>query len=160
MDLFLKTIFLTALASGNRVSELAALTRSTASISPTEVKLFVRQGFLFKNQVLDRTRPPITFPCIGNSHQLCPGATLSEYLKRSKTLAKGDHLFVHPTTGAPLVSGRLSYWLSKAIQTLDPNGQGSAHDFRKFAFSLAFTRGLPVKEIVAHGFWTTNIWFP
>lgn len=153
--LFLKAIFLTALASGNRVSELAAITRSNADISATEIRLTVRQGFLYKNQALDRTPPPITFPCIGPHHQLCPGSTLTEYIRRTETLAKGDHLFVHPNTGCALTSGRLSYWLSKAIQTLDPNGQGSAHDFRKFAFSLAFTRGLPVKEIVAHGFWTT-----
>ena len=49
-DLFLKTLFLTALASGNRLSELAAVTRSGLRLTKEEAFLPTRPDFLFKNQ--------------------------------------------------------------------------------------------------------------
>ena len=63
-DLFLKT-FLVALASGNRVSELAALDRASVRWEDdlTGVTIPDRQGFVFKNQSLDRVPPGVYFFC-------------------------------------------------------------------------------------------------
>ena len=66
-DLFLKTIFLVAVASGNRCSELAACTREGITFDNNTVTIPTKEGFLFKNQTLNRTPPPVTFPSL-----LCP----------------------------------------------------------------------------------------
>ena len=57
----MKEMFLTALATGNRVSELAALSRASILVSPTnsQVTLPVCPGFLYKNQSISQTHPNI-----------------------------------------------------------------------------------------------------
>ena len=154
-DLFLKTIFLVAVASGNRCSELAACTREGISFEGDRVTIPTKEGFLFKNQTIDRTPPPVTFPSMASRHQLCPAFALSSYLEKSSQLPHKNTLFVHPKSGLPLLSGRLSYWIAKAIFTFDRSNKGTAHDCRKFGHSLAFTRGILPKTILTHGFWTT-----
>ena len=49
-ELFLKTIFLTAVASANRASELAAVERGSTVFRQSGVSLGLRTDFLFKNQ--------------------------------------------------------------------------------------------------------------
>ena len=80
---------------------------------------------------------------------------LSSYLEKSFHLPHANTLFVHPKSGLPLLSGRLSYWIAKAISTFDSSNRGTAHDCRKFGHSLVFTRGVLPKTILSHGFWTT-----
>ena len=93
-DLFLKTIFLVAVASGNRCSELAACTREGISFDSNTVTIPTKEGFLFKNQTLDRTPPPVTFPSMATKHQLCPAFPLSTYLTKSAHLPHKNTLFV------------------------------------------------------------------
>ena len=128
-DLFLKTIFLVAIASGNRCSELAACIREGISFEGNKVTIPTKEGFLFKNQTMERTPPPVSFPSMATRHQLCPASALSSYLEKSSHLPHKDTLFVHPKSGCPLLSGRLSYWIAKAIFTFDRRWR-----------SLAFTR--------------------
>ena len=104
---------------------------------------------------MDRTPPPVAFPSMATKHQLCPAFALSSYLEKSSQLPHKNSLFAHPKSGLPLHSGRLSYWIAKAIFTFDSSNKGTAHDCRKFGHSLAFTRGILPKTILAHGFWTT-----
>ena len=85
-DLFLKTIFLVAVASGNRCSELAACTREGISFEDNRVTIPTKEDFLFKNQTIERTPPLVTFPAMATRHQLCPAFTLSSYLERSSHL--------------------------------------------------------------------------
>ena len=80
---------------------------------------------------------------------------LSSYLEKSFHLPHANTLFVHPKSGLPLLSGRLSYWIAKAISTFGSSNRGTAHDCRKFGHSLVFTRGVLPKTILSHGFWTT-----
>lgn len=159
-DLFLKTLFLTALASGNRASELAATIRTGLHISEEQVVLPTQPGFLFKNQNSQNPLPPdITFPALGRGHTLCPATALQHYLGKTEELAHNDFLFLHPTSGKPLTSGRLSYWLAKAIVTADPNAiKPAGHDIRKFGHSIASFRTVDPKTILFNGFWhSTNV---
>ena len=71
---------------------------------------------------------------------------LSSYLEKSFHLPHANTLFVHPKSGLPLLSGRLSYWIAKAISTFDSSNRGTAHDCRKFGHSLVFTRGVLPKN--------------
>jgi len=156
-DLTSKTLFLTALASGNRVSELQAITRSNirSPANNSSITLAVRHNFRRKNETMDRIPPPISFDGLGSRHPLCPVTTIKKYIEMTKHAEHKDNLFVHPKTLVPLKSGRLNYWLTKAITKFDPNHKGRAHDLRKFSFSISWARGIPLQEIVKKGFWTT-----
>ena len=153
-DLFLKTLFLVALATGNRASEIAACVRNGSRLLPTVGTLAVRASFLFKNQSLSRTPPPISFPGLGPDNQLCPVAALSAYLDRRP--ATDNSVFVHPSTGASLTASRLSYWLAQAIRIFaKPEHPHGGHDVRKLSHSAAWARGLSMTTILQQGFWSS-----
>ena len=59
-----KTLFLTSLASGNRVSELAALRADMVRFTEDGVCLAVQPGFLYKNQREGRTPSNIFLPSL------------------------------------------------------------------------------------------------
>jgi len=156
-QIFLKALFLVALASGNRVSELAAGVRTGTSITASSVSLLVRSGFLYKNQSINRTPPPICFPSIDMQHPLCPALALQKYLDSTSSQPHQGAIFVHPASGRPLKAGRLSYWLWKAIETLaTPSSRFGGHDVRKLSHSVAWLRGVPTDTIVKNGFWQSQ----
>jgi integrase len=151
----LKAIFLTALASGNRASELAAMERSSIIFSSNAVTIPVKRGFLFKNQTWDRLPPEISFSKLLEDIPLCPVENLRSYLASTKDQAHRGHLFLHPVSNKPLTAANISYWLAKAIKILAKNEDGRAHDMRKLAFSIAWVRGVPMSDIVAKAFWSS-----
>ena len=59
---FLKALFLTALASGNRCAELAHFSRRALVDSGSHFTLGVMPRFLYKNQALGRSPPPVSIP--------------------------------------------------------------------------------------------------
>lgn len=158
---FLKTLFLLALATGNRCSELAALHRPTIAFSRnrSKVTIPVRPGFLYKNQRANRTPPNILIPALtqadGTHHSLCPVRNLERYLKRTKDTSK-EAVFVNPKTDFPLNAGRVAFYLCRLINIADPGRFPKAHDVRKVAASVAWCRGLPIPDIVHNGFWANS----
>ena len=157
-EIFLLTLFLTALASGNRISELAAIDRKAASFAPqlASVTLPVAAGFLFKNQSAGRTPPNIVIPELGGDHPvMCPVRAIKLYLAKTKS-TKSSKLFLNPETGTPLNAGTLAFWLCKAINYLLPDAICKSHDVRKLSHSLAWTRGVPMDDIIKRGFWSSQ----
>ena len=156
-DKLLKTLFLVSLAIGNRVSEIAALTRD-GIIYPSDntVTIPTKEGFLFKNQSINRNPPPVNFPAIGNNDKLCPKANLLDYLEDTKNDDHEGYIFCHPQTGKTLRSGRISYWITQAIKLSSVNNLAKAHDVRKYSHSLSWTRGVPICDIIKHGFWQSK----
>ena len=154
VNTLIKTLFLTALASGNRVSELAATSRTGISLTPSKAILPTSPGFIFKNQSLKNPLPPeIQFPALGRDNTLCPVAALKTYVARTSSLQHDNVLFANPTSGKPLAAGRLSYWLVRAIKLGAPLTPAPAgHDVRKIGHPVAFARGLDPQEILANGF--------
>lgn len=154
-NLLLKTLFLTALASGNRSSELAATIREGTIISQDKVVLPVHRSFLFKNQTANNSLPPIiTFPTIGKNNELCPGAFLKLYLERTNDKEHRGFIFINPVSFKPLQAGRLSFWLAKAIKRGDNStSKPSGHDTRKMGHSIAFIRGEDPSTIIKNGYW-------
>ena len=64
-DLVLKTLFLVALASGNRAPELAVTRRKSVGVRQDKLVLPVDPTFLFKTQSFSRlSLPPISFPIL------------------------------------------------------------------------------------------------
>ena len=153
--LLFKTLFLTALASGNRCSELAHISRRAIVDQGSAITLPLLPRFLFKNQTASRCPPPISFPTFPNS-SVCPVETLRVFLRRTATWNHRDFLFVNPVSHASLVASRINYWLVQAILAADVgNSVVRAHDVRKFAFSINCARRADMSHIIKHGFWSS-----
>ena len=153
--LLLKTLCLTALASGNRCSELAHLSRRAIVDQGTSITLPLIPRFLYKNQTASRCPPPNSFPTFPNS-SVCSVETLRVFLRRTATWNHRDFLFVNPVSHSSLVTGRVNYWLVQAILAADVgNSVVRAHDVRKFAYSVNWARRADMSHILKHGFWAS-----
>ena len=153
-DLLHKCLILVALATGNRGSELAALSREGLSTQQDgSLRIAVRPGFLYKNQTADRSPPPILIPPLPRN-QLCPVANLTRYLAVSIT-TQGP-LFIHPRTRRPLHRGQIALRVCTLIREADPAGIPQMHDLRRAAASIAWTRGVPPAQIVKSAFWARS----
>ena len=99
--LLMKTLFLVALATGNRVSEIAAFTRVGSKILPGSRKaiIAVRPGFLYRNQTMDRSPPQHCHQgTVGpelNPYRLCPLDSLRWWLALSDPWGV-DAFFANP----------------------------------------------------------------
>ena len=151
-----KTLFLVALAAGNRVSELVALDRAAAQFLPNMAVISVKQGFLFKKQTATRNPPNISFPTLPEDKSLCPVLTLKQYIHRTRNLPHRGSVFLNFGSGLSLTADTLAYWMCKAIRLLVHCSNVRAHDVRKFSFSLVWTRGLPLDTIVKNAFWSSS----
>jgi len=162
--LLMKTLFLTALACGNRVSEIAAFTRIAANILPGSRKamLAVRPGFLYKNQTIDHTPPNIVIKSLQNTdgtpHRLCPVDALQHWLDLTKDWGS-DAIFINPKSHKPMNRGAISMLLVTTINAGHPRVFAKAHDTRKVSASLAWARGVPPHEIVQTMFWKSSTVF-
>lgn len=160
-DLLSKTLFLTALATGNRVSELAAMSRHSSSfvINDTQVVIPIRPGFLYKNQSMARTPPNIVIPALlhpnKSHHALCPVKALKRWLQVSAPWGS-DSIFVNPHSKRPMNRGAISLQLVKTINSALPDVFAKAHDVRKISASLAWARGVSPQDITKFMFWTTS----
>ena len=156
LDLLRKTVFLLALATGNRVSELAAIDASAIRVGRDgKVTLPVDPTFRYKNERENRTPPDICLvPLVNGNPELCPVKTLLAYKERLEISA--GKLLVNTRTKSPLKPSSISMLLCSLINEADPNKFPKGHDVRKVAASLAWTRGLPIDEIVRRCFWSTS----
>ena len=152
---FFKALFLTALASGNRCSELAHFSRTGILFRSSGVTIPVLPRFLYKNQTIHRTPAPVSFTVLSGS-SLCPVAALQDYITSSTRPPNSSHLFLNPTTSKPLTAGRLGYWLVQAIRQAGMQKNViKPHDVRKFAYSVSWARCTPIADILSHGFWAS-----
>ena len=152
-DVLAKALFLTALATGNRGAEIAALMR-TGIVPRTsgELVLPVKPGFLFKNQSASRAPPPVLVKALPGS-VLCPATAILAHVSRSDS--PSGALFTHPATGSPLNRGNIAHRICCLIQEADPAGVPKLHDLRKAAASIAWTRGLVIDQITKNAFWSS-----
>ena len=92
-----------------------------------------------------------------NIYNSSPSAiTVRTYLARTSMLPHHDFMFVHPSTSASLVVGRLNYWVVQAISAANIRGAViRAHNVRKFAFSVNCSRHADLQHILSYGFWAS-----
>ena len=153
-DCLKKAVFLTALASGNRCSELAALNRDSLQFSDSGLVMAVKPGFIYKNQRLGRCPPNIIIPRLISNEALCPVMAIRRLLEIDDDVEGA--LFKNTSTGARLSSASISQILAKVIHEADPTSIGKGHDVRKIAASLAWTRGVSPEEICKRAFWSSS----
>ena len=119
----------------------------------SSLTLGVMPRFLYKNQTAG---PPVTIPLFCDNPALCPVVGLRTYLACTADLPHRDFIFLHPSTSASLVAGRLNYWVVQAVSTANVRGSViCTHDVRKFAFSVNWARRADLPQILSYGFWAS-----
>ena len=162
-DITLKTLFLLALASGRRVSELHSLLRRRGFIVFGEhynwVRLHPNPQFLAKNETASFRRGPLLINAFKNTqgehHPLCPVMCLKQYLRVSRHVRSAS-LFVNPRTLVPCTKARISQLIRRIVKWSQPGVYARAHDLRKFATVQAFFDHMSLAQIRSSGFWQSN----
>jgi integrase len=166
-DTALKTIFLLALATGRRCSELHALAVGRFIVfGQNGATLYFRPGFLAKNERSDFSSAPLFLPFITKSNNRakrlnCPVRALKWYIDKTK-IVRGDieQLFItNMKPYRPAAKSTLAGWLVNVINStkaLLELGKPKAHSVRAMSSSWAFNRGLSVKEIINTVAWKTS----
>ena len=175
-----KTVFLLALGSGKRRSEIHAwLYRNIRHQENwSQVSLYPSPSFLSKNQ-LARDGPaavaPVVIPALAPSldrslkedKSLCPVRALCYYLDRTKDLHTGkDLVFVsfRKSFQKDIVPATVSSWIKQTVllcyQLSDHEAQTihqvRAHDVRAFAASKAFQGGVSLDQILSACHWKAH----
>ena len=178
-----KSVFLLALASGKRRSEIHAWTFDSFSRKRdwSEVTFSPSTAFIAKNQlasegplaiqpvVIPALKPTLD-PSLVQDKSLCPVRALRYYLDKTKDLRKGKKLlFVAIKEGysKDISKATISSWIKQSIivayqksdQEVQNVSQVKAHEVRALAASLAFKGGVALDEIMASCFWRSHSTF-
>ena len=156
-DLTWKTLFLVALASAKRVSELQALSRTVAFSSSAAAVVYVPE-FLAKTDSALRSLPcSFDIPslsdfaaCLPDEMLLCPVRALLEYVARTAAITN------RPRNG-------ISFLLREVIvhSGASPNDAAAprAHSIRGIATSSAFFRNWSLSSVLEAASWRSNTVF-
>lgn len=178
----LKTVFLVALASGKRRSEIHALLHKRLRTDDkwSYVSLEPSNRFVAKNQLAregTRILKPIVIPALAptlsgelrKDRTLCPVRALKYYLDRTKDL-RGDRelLFISHWPGhkSELHRNTISSWLVQTIRhclrscsedtAAIANCGARAHDIRALAASWAFRSGVALEDVMSACSWRSH----
>ena len=175
-----KTVFLLALGSGKRRSEILAWLFKNIRHQEnwTQVSLYPSPSFISKNQLAKEgsaSVAPVVIPALAPSldrslredKSLCPVRALRYYLDRTKDIRVGKELvFVSFRLGfqKDIVPATISSWIKQTVllcyQLSDEEAQNlhqvRAHDVRAFAASNAFQGGVSLDQILSACHWKTH----
>ena len=175
-----KTVFLLALASGKRRSEIHAWLNKNIRHQAdwSKVSLYPSPSFLAKNH-LAKEGPecvaPVVIPALAptldkslkEDRSLCPVRALRYYLDKTQDLRMGKELvFVSFKQGfnKDISPATISSWIKQTVVLCyDLSDQDSftlhqvkAHDVRAFAASKAFQGGISLDQILAACHWKSH----
>ena len=175
-----KTVFLLALGSGKRRSEIHAWVHKNITHQEDwlNISLYPSPGFISKNH-LAKEGPgcvaPVIIPALAptldkslkEDRTLCPVRALRYYLYRTKDIRTGKELvFVsfRKKFQKDIVPATVSSWIKQTIvlcyQLSDEQAQTlhqvRAHDVRAFAASKAFQGGVPLDQILSACHWKSH----
>ena len=166
LHLTMKTVFLIAIASGQRRSSLQALSMEPGHLrwENSGVRLIPIPSFIAKNQTASSGSVEIFLPSLASMSSVeedkvwCPVRTLKWYLSRTKDLRSSSSLFV--TTTAPHGAASrdtVSRWLVECIKLAGDDvlqaGPVRAHDTRALSTSWALFNGATMEQIQKAAFW-------
>lgn len=179
-DLTLKTVFLTALASGKRCSELHALTRNTKSVHGENKGIILSPDVAFVSKTQVKTSnlgalKPVFIPSLDNilgtsdmrEKILCPVRSLKYYLQRvdqfrspmQKKLfiswVKGKTEDIKKITFAHYIKQAIVLAYQEASPQLLEDLKITAHSVRHISTSLCALKNFSLEEVVAAGSWTS-----
>ena len=175
-----KTVFLLALGSGKRRSEIHAWQHKNIRHRSdwSKVSLFPSPSFLSKNQLAKEgpnSVAPVVKPALAptldkslkSDRSLCPIRALRYYLDRTSDIRHGKELvFVSFKKGfdQDITPATISSWIKQTVilcyelsdhqdHTLH---QVKAHDVRAFAASKAFQSGMSLEQILSACHWKSH----
>ena len=176
-----KTIFLVALATGRRVSELHAVQFDTLSWPDNKSYILCRVNptFIAKNQIALDSQVVQPFKILaltnslsrglGQERYLCPVRAVFEYMRKTDRLGlRGDkkQLFISlkPGQNTEIAKITISGWIKKLIlfayeQSQKQLGLGAkikAHQVRAIALSQAFYNAGSMQDILQAGTWASH----
>ena len=169
----LKTVFLVAITSARRASELHALRSDLLSFSSTTVTAIPHLDFQPKVTSTWHCNQPIELPAMHLEddhvlHKLCVRRALNAYLRATKHLRKKHNcsqLFLcygGQNAGKPVSKKRISQWLKMVIQdcyerkNLDAPEGVKGHQVRKQATSWADMAGVEPQKICDAATWRSQ----
>ena len=166
-DVTIKTVFLVAIASGQRRSALHALSAAPGHIrwEPGGVRLIPNPTFIAKNQTASSDpveifiQPLSSLSSISEDKVWCPVRALKYYWHRTRAKRTGKQLFIITKEPfSPASRDTISKWLVAAIQAagpeaLAPGNVPHAHDTRSLSTSWALFNGVSVQEIQKAAYW-------
>ena len=178
-----KTVFLLALGSGKRRSEIHAWQHRNIrhQFDWSKVSLYPSPSFLSKNQ-LAKEGPecvaPVVIPALvptldrslKSDRSLCPVKALRYYLDRTSDIRQNKELvFVSFKKGfdKDISPATISSWIKQTVilcyelsdQEAHTLHQVKAHDVRAFAASKAFQSGISLEQILSACHWKSHITF-
>lgn len=178
--LTLKTVFLLALASAKRVSEIHALSHVVShSHDWSRATFSFVTDFVAKTQVPGRSsrlksfQIPALTSILGGTDldaTLCPVRALRLYLQRTKSFRpKRDRLFVSTNSKTPksIAKNTISFWIRKVVRLAYEAASEDdrvlckikAHEVRALATSLLFKKNSSVEEVMSAASWRCNSTF-
>lgn len=172
-----KTVFLLALASGRRRSDLHALSGSPSDLAfepDGSVTIQTVPEFLPKNLPLGGRAPPVRIKALSTALsgedddcKLCPVRALQCYLERAKLRRVAQRrLFISVNEGydRDVSAASVSRWISQTVshayklaQSDVPNPR--AHEVRAIAASAAFLHSASLASIMEAAFWRSESTF-
>ena len=175
-----KTVFLLALGSGKRRSEIHAWQHKNIRHQAdwAKVSLFPSPSFLSKNQ-LAKEGPecvaPVVIPALAPTldrslkagRSLYPIRALRYYLDRTSDLRQGKELVfvafkkgfdkdISPATISSWIKQTVILWYELSDQQAHTLHQVKAHDVRAFAASKAFQPGVSLDQILSACHWKSH----
>ena len=178
--LTLKTVFLLALASGKRRSEIHAWQHRNIRHQSdwSKVSLYPSPSFLSKNQLAKEgpeSVAPVVIPALAptlekslkSDRSLCPVRALRYYLDRTSDIRQSKELvFVSFKKGfdKDISPATISSWIKQTVilcyELSDHQAhtlhQVKAHDVRAFAASKAFQSGVSLEQILSACHWKSH----
>ena len=175
-----KTVFLLALGSGKRRSEIHAWQHKNIRHQSdwSKVSLFPSPSFLSKNQLAKEgpeSVAPVVIPALAptldkslkSDRSLCPVRALRYYFDRTSDLRQSKELvFVSFKKGfdKDISPATISSWIKQTVilcyelsdQQAHTLHQVKAHDVRAFAASKAFQSGVSLEQILAACHWRSH----
>ena len=175
-----KTVFLLALGSGKRRSEIHAWQHKNIRHQSdwSKVPLFPSPSFLSKNQLAKEgpeSVAPVVIPALAptldrslkSDRSLCPVRALRYYLDRTSDLRQDKQLvFVSFKKGfdKDISPATISSWIKQTVilcyELSDHQAhtlhQVKAHDVRAFAASKAFQSGVSLEQILSACHWKSH----
>ena len=166
----LKTVFLVAVATARRVSELHALSRTASAVTSAGATLVLRPDFMAKNESSSFSHANVFIPSIASSSAVaedrfwCPVRALKYYLDKTDSLREGsDSIFLtHAYPYRPASKQTIARWLTQVIgdaKALLGDVRISAHSVRAMTASWAYHKGLSIKEICDAVSWKSRSTF-
>ena len=172
-----KTVFLLALVSGKRRSEIHAWHQKNIR-HQSDCSLYPSPSFLSKNQLAKEgpdSVAPVVIPALAptldkslkSDGSLCPVRALRYYLDRTSDLRQNKELvFVSFKKGfdKDISPATISSWIKQTVilcyELSDHQAhtlhQVKAHDVRAFAASKAFQSGVSLKQILSACHWKSH----